>query len=137
MAVQGPHRNGRHLLLDAVGVERQIGPSRTYPPHPQRLKGSYSRREVTRRHVTGVHQETCHQLFWTGMSLYEWKSQKIEKEPRTQKSFHPKFICRREVKKTLSFPENICLSVSEFPSKPRRRPCHVPPSGLFGRLQYL
>jgi len=41
------------------------------------------------------HQETCHLLFWTCTSLYEWKSRKVNKEPRIKKKLIPKFIFRR------------------------------------------
>ena len=48
------------------------------------------------------HQDTCHKPFWTHTSSYEyeWKSQKVEIEPRIQKKLIPKIIFRRrEVQK--------------------------------------
>ena len=35
--------------------------------------------------LASLHDETCHKLFWTRTSLYEWKSQEVEKKPRIQK----------------------------------------------------
>ena len=53
----------------------------------------------------GLHQETCHKPFWARTSSYGWKSQEVEKGPRTQKQLIPEFIFRRgeKFKKPLFF----------------------------------